>query len=60
MRAFVVTKYKEPLQEAGIAWDLHVVPGACHAFDSVEAKAAVSQAFFQAQTIALDEALNGG
>jgi hypothetical protein len=36
------------------------VPGAYHAFDSVEAKTAVSQAFLQAQTTALDEALNGG
>jgi hypothetical protein len=30
------------------------------AFDSVEAKTAVSQAFLRAQTTALDEALNGG
>lgn len=51
--------YARRLQQAGVACALHVVPGAYHAFDSVEAKAAVAQAFFQAQTTALDEALNG-
>ena len=34
------------------------MPGAYHNFDSIEAKTAVSQAFLQAQTTALDEALN--
>ncbi len=52
--------YARRLQQAGVACTLHVVPGAYHAFDSVEAKTAVSQAFLQAQTTALDEALNGG
>ncbi|TDO46806.1 hypothetical protein EV643_110189 [Kribbella sp. VKM Ac-2527] len=35
------------------------MPGAYHNFDSFEAKAAISRAFLQAQTTALDEALNG-
>ena len=52
--------YARRLQQAGVASTLHVVPGAYHNFDSIEAKTAVSQAFLQAQTIALDEALNGG
>ena len=34
------------------------MPGGYHNFDSIEAKTAVSQAFLQAQTTALDEALN--
>ena len=34
------------------------MPGAYHNFDSIEAKTAVSQAFLQARTIALAEALN--
>ncbi|WP_433016313.1 alpha/beta hydrolase [Kribbella sp. CA-294648] len=51
--------YARRLQEAGVACALHVVPGAYHAFDSVEAKTAVAQTFFHAQTTALDEALNG-
>lgn len=51
--------YAQRLQQAGVACTLHVVPGAYHNFDSFEAKAAISQAFVQAQTTALDEALNG-
>lgn len=51
--------YAQRLQRAGVATSLHVVPGAYHAFDSVEAKSPVSEAFFQAQITALDEALNG-
>jgi acetyl esterase/lipase len=50
--------YARRLQQAGVASTLHVVPGAYHNFDSIEAKAAVSQAFIQAQITALDEALN--
>ncbi|WP_158853127.1 alpha/beta hydrolase fold domain-containing protein [Saccharothrix deserti] len=52
--------YARRLQQAGVACALRVVPGAYHAFDSVEAKTALSQAFLQARTTALDEALNGG
>lgn len=52
--------YARRLQQAGVASTLHVVPGAYHNFDSLEAKAAVSRDFVKAQTIALDEALNGG
>ncbi|WP_454860100.1 alpha/beta hydrolase [Promicromonospora soli] len=52
--------YARRLQEAGVDCTLHVVPGAYHNFDSLEAKAPVSQAFLQAQIAALDEALNGG
>jgi acetyl esterase/lipase len=52
--------YARRLQEAGVPTSLHVVPGAYHAFDSVESKTAVAQAFFRAQASALDEALNGG
>jgi hypothetical protein len=36
------------------------VPGAYHNFDSIEPKTGLSQAFVEAQTTALDEALNGG
>jgi len=52
--------YAQRLQQAGVATTLHVVPGAYHNFDSIESKAAVSLAFGQARTTALDEALNGG
>jgi acetyl esterase/lipase len=52
--------YAERLRQAGVATTLQVVPGAYHNFDSLEAGAAVSQAFLQAQIRALDEALNGG
>jgi acetyl esterase/lipase len=52
--------YARRLQQAGVASTLHVVPGAYHNFDSIEAKAAISRAFVKAQTTALDEALNGG
>ena len=41
--------YARRLQQAGVASTLHVVPGAYHNFDSIEAKTAVSQAFLQAQ-----------
>ncbi|WP_129788154.1 alpha/beta hydrolase [Promicromonospora panici] len=51
--------YARRLQEAGVATTLHIVPGAYHNFDSIEAGAAVSQAFLRARTAALDEALNG-
>ena len=51
--------YARRLQRAGVACTLHVVPGAYHNFDSIEAKSAVSRAFVKAQTTALDEALNG-
>lgn len=51
--------YARRLQEAGIDCTLHVVPGAYHNFDSMEAKAPVSRAFVNAQIAALDAALNG-
>jgi acetyl esterase/lipase len=34
--------YVRRLQRAGVATTLHGVPGACHNFDSIQAKAAVS------------------
>ncbi|RVL64711.1 alpha/beta hydrolase [Sinorhizobium meliloti] len=49
--------YARRLQQAGVATTLHVVPGAYHNFDSIEAKAAISRAFVKAQMTALDEAL---
>jgi acetyl esterase/lipase len=52
--------YARRLRQAGVATTLHLVPGAYHNFDSIEAKAAISRAFVKAQTAALDEALNGG
>jgi acetyl esterase/lipase len=52
--------YARRLRQAGVAATLHVAPGAYHNFDSIEPKAAISQAFVEAQTTALDEALNGG
>jgi acetyl esterase/lipase len=51
--------YARRLQQAGVATTLHVVPGAYHNFDSLDGKAAISQAFVKAQTTALDEGLNG-
>jgi acetyl esterase/lipase len=51
--------YARRLQEAGVDCTLHVVPGAYHNFDSIEAKPPVSRAFVKAQIAALDEALNG-
>lgn len=51
--------YARRLQQAGVASTLRVVPGGYHNFDSMEPKAAISQAFVQAQITALDEALNG-
>ena len=50
--------YARRLRSAGVACTLDVVPGAYHGFDRIEAKAPVSQAFFEAQIAALDEALN--
>ena len=52
--------YARRLQLAGVDCTLHVVPGAYHNFDSMEPKTGLSQAFVEAQTTALDEALNGG
>ncbi|RCW40932.1 acetyl esterase/lipase [Halopolyspora algeriensis] len=52
--------YAERLQHAGVPCTLHVVPGAYHGFDAVEAKAGVSREFLRAKVTALDEALNGG
>jgi acetyl esterase/lipase len=51
--------YAERLRRAGVDCTLHVTPGAYHAFDMIEAKAPISQAFRQAQSTALDSALNG-
>jgi acetyl esterase/lipase len=50
--------YARRLQQAGVSTTLHTVPGAYHNFDSIEANTAISQAFLQAQTTALDNALN--
>lgn len=52
--------YARRLQQAGVDCTLHVVPGAYHNFDSIEPRTGLSQAFVEAQTTALDEALNGG
>jgi acetyl esterase/lipase len=52
--------YARRLRQAGVASTLHVVPGAYHNFDAIEAKADISRAFVEAQTTALDEALNSG
>ncbi|RNM12086.1 alpha/beta hydrolase [Nocardioides pocheonensis] len=52
--------YAHRLQQAGVATTLHVVPGAYHNFDSIQAKAAVSRTFLEARTAALDKALNRG
>ena len=52
--------YARRLQQAGVDCTLHVVPGAYHNFDAIEPRTGLSQAFVEAQTTALDEALNGG
>ena len=49
--------YARRLQQAGVASTLHVVSGAYHNFDAIEAKASISRAFVKAQRTALDEAL---
>lgn len=51
--------YAERLTQAGVPCTLHVVPGAYHAFDLVESRAAVSRAYRMAQVAALNDALNG-
>ncbi|RAY16892.1 alpha/beta hydrolase [Actinomadura craniellae] len=51
--------YADRLRQAGVPCALHVVPGAYHAFDILEARAPVSREYLQAQTEALDTALNG-
>ena len=51
--------YAQRLREAGVDCTLDVVLGAYHSFDTLEAKAPISQAFVRAQITALDEALNG-
>jgi acetyl esterase/lipase len=50
--------YARRLQEAGVTSTLHIVPGAYHNFDAIEANTPISRAFVTAQTTALDEALN--
>lgn len=51
--------YAERLEQAGVTCTVHVTPGAYHAFDMVEPKAPISQAFRHAQVTALTKALNG-
>jgi acetyl esterase/lipase len=50
--------YARRLEQAGVGCALHVVPGAYHAFDFIEAKTAVSRDFRRAQTTALADALH--
>lgn len=50
--------YAQRLQQAGVPCTLHVVPGAYHGFDTIEARAPISRTFLQAQTTALDAALD--
>ncbi|MEV0545103.1 alpha/beta hydrolase [Nocardia salmonicida] len=50
--------YARRLEQAGVDCTLHVTPGGYHAFDMIEPKAAVSQAFRRSQLEALDDALN--
>lgn len=50
--------YATRLQEAGVPCTVHVVPGAYHAFDRLEATAGIAREFQQAQVAALDGALN--
>ncbi len=49
--------YAERLIEAGIPCDLHVAPGAYHAFDRVQARAGVSREFRRRYVAALRTAL---
>jgi acetyl esterase/lipase len=51
--------YAERLREAGTPVDLHVVPGAYHAFDLMERGAVVSRTYARAQAVALARALAG-
>jgi acetyl esterase/lipase len=50
--------YAGRLQEAGVATDLVVVPGAYHGFDAIAAKAEVSKTFRDAQVDALAAAFS--
>ncbi len=52
------TAYADRLRQAGVPCTLHIVPGAYHGFDVVEAKAPVSRDYLRAQTTALATALN--
>lgn len=49
--------YAQRLRESGVACDVHIAPGAYHAFDTIESTANVSKMFFEAQVTALDRAL---
>jgi acetyl esterase/lipase len=52
--------YAERLNESGVPCELHVVPGAFHAFDVLFRNAPVSRAFFAEQARALEAALFPG
>lgn len=49
--------YARRLQQAGVACTFHEVPGAYHAFDSIEAKTTIARTFLHARTTALRDAL---
>ncbi|MFC5382115.1 alpha/beta hydrolase [Aquipuribacter nitratireducens] len=51
--------YAERLRAAGVACQVHVVPGAFHGFDALFRRKPVSQAFLAAQVDALREAFTG-
>lgn len=51
-------RYAHRLTEAGVACELHVVPGAFHGFDAVFPKAGVTREFWREQASALRAALS--
>ncbi|MBB5773971.1 alpha/beta hydrolase [Nonomuraea jabiensis] len=51
--------YARRLNDSGVPCELHIVPGAFHAFDKVLHKAEISRTFWQRQAKALADALAG-
>lgn len=49
--------YAERLDAAGVACDLHVVPGAFHGFDQISPKATVSQTYFDSTCASFSRAV---
>lgn len=52
--------YAERLRRAGVPCELHVVPGAFHAFDLIVPKAQISRSFFASQCAYMQQALRQG
>ena len=49
--------YAARLNDAGVACEVHEVPGAFHGFDAIATKASISRAYFDSQCVSLARAL---